>query len=41
MNDSARIRVLIVDDHSVVRMGLKMFFDHQDDIEVVGEAADG
>jgi DNA-binding NarL/FixJ family response regulator len=41
VNDSARIRVLIVDDHSVVRMGLRMFFDHQDDIEVVGEAADG
>src|SRR4029077_18805793 len=41
VNDSARIRVLIVDDHAVVRMGLKMFFDHQDDIEVVGEAADG
>jgi DNA-binding NarL/FixJ family response regulator len=35
------IRVLIVDDHAVVRMGLKMFFDHQPDIEVVGEAADG
>ena len=33
--------MLIVDDHSVVRMGLRMFFDLQDDIEVVGEAADG
>ncbi len=39
--EPAPIRVLIVDDHSVVRMGLKMFFDHQPDIEVVGEAADG
>ena len=39
--EPAPIRVLIVDDHSVVRMGLKMFFDHQADIEVVGEAADG
>jgi DNA-binding NarL/FixJ family response regulator len=38
VNDSAAIRVLIVDDHSVVRMGLAMFFDLQDDIEVVGEA---
>jgi len=38
---SSRIRVLIVDDHSVVRMGLRVFFDLQDDIEVVGEAADG
>ena len=36
-----RIRVLIVDDHSVVRMGLRMFFELQDDIEVVGEATDG
>ena len=39
--DTATIRVLIVDDHSVVRMGLRMFFDLQPDIEVVGEAADG
>ncbi len=39
--DTDRIRVLIVDDHSVVRMGLKVFFDLQPDIEVVGEAADG
>jgi DNA-binding NarL/FixJ family response regulator len=41
VTDPAPIRVLIVDDHAVVRMGLKMFFDHQPDIEVVGEAADG
>ena len=38
MNDTVPIRVLLVDDHAVVRMGLKMFFDLQDDIEVVGEA---
>jgi DNA-binding NarL/FixJ family response regulator len=36
-----KIRVLIVDDHGVVRMGLKAFFDLLDDIEVVGEASDG
>jgi DNA-binding NarL/FixJ family response regulator len=36
-----RIRVLLVDDHSVVRMGLRAFFDLLDDIEVVGEAGDG
>ena len=41
MDDTSRIRVLIVDDHSVVRMGLRVFFDLQDDIEVVGEASDG
>jgi DNA-binding NarL/FixJ family response regulator len=41
VEDGSRIRVLIVDDHAVVRMGLRVFFDLQDDIEVVGEAADG
>jgi DNA-binding NarL/FixJ family response regulator len=35
------IRVLIVDDHAVVREGLRTFLDLQDGIEVVGEAADG
>jgi two-component system, NarL family, response regulator LiaR len=39
--DDAPIRVLLVDDHAVVRMGLRSFFDLQPDIEVVGEAADG
>jgi two-component system response regulator NreC len=32
------IRVLVVDDHAVVRSGLKMLLDAQDDIEVVAEA---
>src|SRR5207249_3628040 len=35
------IRVLIVDDHSVVREGLRMFLARDSDLEVVGEAADG
>ena len=35
------IRVLIVDDHGVVREGLRAFLDLQDGLEVVGEAADG
>jgi DNA-binding NarL/FixJ family response regulator len=35
------IRVLVVDDHPVVRQGLRAFLDLQDDIAVVGEAADG
>jgi DNA-binding NarL/FixJ family response regulator len=35
------IRVLIADDHAVVRQGLRTFLELQDDIEVVGEAADG
>ena len=35
------IRVLIVDDHSVVREGLRAFLELQAGLEVVGEAADG
>jgi NarL family two-component system response regulator LiaR len=35
------IRILIVDDHSVVRQGLKMFLGLDPDLEVVGEAEDG
>lgn len=38
---AAPIRVLVVDDHQVVRHGLRTFLDIQDDIEVVGEAGDG
>jgi two-component system, NarL family, response regulator LiaR len=41
MADSNAIRVLIVDDHSVVREGLRAFLALQDGIEVAGEAADG
>ena len=37
----SRIRVLIVDDHAVVRRGLRSFLDLQPDVEVVGEATDG
>jgi DNA-binding NarL/FixJ family response regulator len=35
------IRVLIVDDHAVVREGLRTFLELQDGIAVAGEAADG
>ena len=35
------IRVLIADDHAVVRQGLRAFLELQEGIEVVGEAADG
>lgn len=38
---SEAIRVLIVDDHAVVREGLRTFLELQDGIEVAGEAADG
>src|SRR5437868_9422676 len=36
-----KIRVMIVDDHAVVRQGLRSFLELQEDIVVVGEAADG
>jgi NarL family two-component system response regulator LiaR len=35
------IRVLVVDDHAVVREGLRAFLDLQEGIEVAGDAADG
>jgi two-component system response regulator NreC len=38
MAGSARIRVLIADDHAVLRAGLRMLLDAQPDMEVVGEA---
>jgi DNA-binding NarL/FixJ family response regulator len=36
-----RIRILIVDDHAVVREGLRAFLALQEGFEIVGEAADG
>ncbi|HEY8346124.1 MAG TPA: response regulator transcription factor [Symbiobacteriaceae bacterium] len=35
------IRILICDDHFMVRQGLRTYFELQDDFQVVGEAADG
>ncbi len=35
------IRMLLVDDHAVVRQGLKMFFKGETDFEIVGEASNG
>jgi two-component system, NarL family, response regulator NreC len=34
------IRIVIVDDHAVVRSGLRLLLEGQDDMEVVGEAGD-
>ena len=35
------IRILIVDDHSVVRQGLKMFLNLESEFEIVAEAING
>ena len=37
----ANIRIMIVDDHEVVRSGLKSILEPEDDLEVVGEASSG
>jgi two-component system, NarL family, response regulator LiaR len=39
--DNGRVRVLIADDHEVVRQGLRAFLDLDPALEVVGDAADG
>ncbi len=41
MKSEKKIRVMIVDDHSVVRSGLGAFFMAIDDLELVGEACSG
>ena len=40
-NQTGMIKVLIVDDHQVVRQGLRTFLDLHEDIQVVGEAGNG
>ena len=35
------IRVLLVDDHTILRIGLRAFLRYHDDIQVIGEAQDG
>ena len=40
MNDSI-IKIGIVDDHAIVRSGLRQFFNEQVDLRVVGEASTG
>jgi two-component system, NarL family, response regulator NreC len=37
----AKIRILVVDDHTILRVGLRMMLNAQPDIEVIGEASDG
>jgi NarL family two-component system response regulator LiaR len=41
MNTSQTIRVMLVDDHNVVRSGLATFLKAYDDLELVGEARNG
>ena len=41
MGDTERVRVLLVDDHPLVRTGLRKYLEGSDDLEVVGEAQDG
>jgi len=42
MTDPApRIRILLVDDQQLIRLGMRMVLDAEDGLEVVGEAADG
>jgi DNA-binding NarL/FixJ family response regulator len=35
------LRILLADDHAIVRQGLKLLIDSQPDMEVIGEASDG
>lgn len=35
------LKIILIDDHEMVRLGLKSFFNLQEDIEVVGEAING
>lgn len=39
--DSPRTRILLADDHTLVRRGLRLILDAEPDLEVVAEAADG
>jgi NarL family two-component system response regulator LiaR len=41
MTDTTPIRILIADDHAMVREGIRSFLQVNPDLEVVGEAADG
>ena len=41
MNMAKRLRIVLADDHGIVRQGLKLLIDSQPDMLVIGEAADG
>ena len=41
MSEGERIRVMVVDDHSIMRFGLKQVLEQSGEFEAVGQAADG
>jgi DNA-binding NarL/FixJ family response regulator len=41
VSDGNSLRILIADDHGIVRSGLRLLIDRQSDLEVVAEAEDG
>ena len=41
MTETSPIRVMVVDDHGMVRRGLAAYLKNEDDLELVGEARDG
>jgi DNA-binding NarL/FixJ family response regulator len=41
MDESEKIRVLLVDDQPLLRMGFRLILEGEDDLEIVGEASDG
>jgi len=41
MAEKDKIRILLVDDHTVVRKGIRALLEQEPDMEIVGEAADG
>ena len=37
----AKIRIVLADDHVILRQGTRQLLEHESDMEVVGEASDG
>ncbi|MEY6568685.1 DNA-binding response regulator, partial [Streptomyces sp. PGLac3x] len=41
MSESPKTRILLADDHALVRRGVRLILDSEPDLTVVGEAGDG
>lgn len=41
LSSSSKVRVLLVDDHAMVRQGLRSLLEAYEDVDIVGEASDG